>query len=300
MTPNYSPCRVAIVFLICSIPHLLQGETSNKPLTELPIEFEKNLPLASIRVNGSALLFILDSAAASCVIDDVAAGQIGIKASQSALSSGSGGMVTVRLTHGIRLSFTGLEIDLETAVLSSLHGLGFKKSIQGILGFPLYGKYVVEMDYAARIVRIYSPNGYQAPAAGQVIPLWITDGPTVHGRMKLPGQDPLEADFQVDTGSSHVLTVCKPFADKHQMLKKLADLKADRTLGLGGGSPDMVGRIESVTVGAYSIQNPEVRFSTHATGTLATEHFSANLGNGFLNSYTVIFDVPHSRLILKR
>ena len=209
-------------------------------------------------------------------------------------------MVTVGLARGLRLSFTGLEIDLETAVLSSLHGLGFKKSIQGILGFPLYGKYVVEMDYPGRMVRIYSPNGYQAPATGQVIPLWITDGPTVRGRLKLLGQEPLEADFQLDTGSSHVLTVCKPFVDKHQMLKKVADLKTDRTFGLGGNSPDMVGRIESVTVGAYSIQNPEVRFSTHATGTLATERFSANLGNGFLNSYTVIFDMPHSRLILKR
>ena len=300
MTRNHCPSRVIIVILLCSIAYPLQGQTASKPLFELPIEFEKNLPLVSISVNGASLLFILDSAAASCVIDDEAAAQIGIKAGQSALSSGSGGIETVGLAHGIQLSFPGLDIDLETAVLSSLRGLEFKKPIHGVLGFPLFGKYVVELDYPGRRVRVYNPNNYQAPAAGEIIPLWITDGPTVRGRLKLPAQDPVEADFQVDTGSSHVLTVCKPFVDKHQMLKKVADLKADRTFGLGGSSPDMVGRIESVTVGAFSIQNPEVRFSTHATGTLATERFSANLGNGFLNSYTVIFDLPHSRLILKR
>ena len=119
MTANDYPCKVAISDSPCSIPYQLQGQTKNQPLSKLPIEFEKDLPLTSIGVNGSSLLFILDSAAPSCVIDDEAAAQLGIKASQRALSSGSGGMVTVGLARGIRLSFTGLEIDLETAVLSN-------------------------------------------------------------------------------------------------------------------------------------------------------------------------------------
>lgn len=296
---KYTSCSIALIILAISMPRTLHGQSA-KPLVELPLDFEKNLPVASIHVNGSPQLFILDSAAASCVMDDAAAAQVGLTASVRALSSGSGGMVAVGLARGARLQLSGLEIGVENVVLTSLAGLGFQKAVHGIIGFPLFGKYVVEIDYPGKAARIFTPGTFQAPQGAEIIPLWMTDGPTARGQLKLAGQEAIEADFQLDTGSSHVLTVCKPFVDRHQLLKKVAGLRAERTSGLGGTSPDMVGRIESVTLGSNCIRNPEVRFSTHAAGTLSTPRFGANLGNAFLNTWIVIFDIPGSRLMLRR
>ena len=207
-------------------------------------------------------------------------------------------MVAVKLARGVQLRQAGVEINLDYAAVTGLDHLRFKKAIHGIIGFPLFSKYIVEIDYRGSAVRIYSPKDYRPSSGGHVIRVWMTDGPTVRGRLKLPEQETLETDFQVDTGSSHVLTICKPFVDKHRMLDKVKDLRRGQTLGLGGASPDMVGRIDSVAVGPYSVHNPDVRFSTNSSGSLASNRFSANLGNGFLNRYTVIFDLPNLRLIL--
>ncbi len=270
-----------------------------RPLAELPLELDKNLPLASILVNGTPVVFILDSAANGCVIDAKKAASIGIKATDSAMASGSGGMTTVELARGIRLGLGAVEIVPEFAVLTALDGLGFEKPVHGILGFPLFGKHVVEIDHAARRVRIFDSAEYQPAPEADALALWMTDGPTVRGRLRLAGGEEIEADIQLDTGSSHVLTVCKPFVDRHRLLEKVQGLVDGETRGIGGGSKDKVGRIAGIALGRATIEQPEVRFSTHAEGTLATERFGANLGNGFLSRHVVTFDVPHGRLFLR-
>ncbi len=122
----------------------------------------------------------------------------------------------------------------------------------------------------------------------------------MRARLKFADEKAIEADFHLDTGSSHVLTVWKSFVDQYQMLARVPDLQPGKTIGIGGSSPDMVWHVESVGLGSFLIRNPEVRFSTHAAGPLASARFAANLDNGFMSAWTVIFDIPHSRLMLIR
>ncbi len=293
--PRPSAAILALVFLV---PVLLLGHAGKRPIAEIPLEFDKNLPLASIHVNGAPLTFILDSAAAGCVIDEQAAVAHGIEPSESGVSTGSGGRFGVKLARRVDLRLAGVQVELEYAVVTSLTHLEFQKPVHGIIGSPLFANYVVEIDYRGRTARIYDPERYQPPPSGHVSHVWMADGPTLAGRLKLPGQRPLEAHFQLDTGSAHVLTICKPFVDRHKMLDALKNARTGSTLGLGGRSPDVVARIDSVSVGPYSVENPEVRLSINSTGSFASDRFSANLGSGFLNRYTVIFDLPHSRVIL--
>ena len=185
-------------------------------------------------------------------------------------------------------------------MLTGLEKLGFEKPVHGILGFPLFGKHVVEIDYANRRARIFDAATFQPAQDAEALKLWMTDGPTVRGRLNLTGREEMEADLQLDTGSSHVLSLCKPFVDRHHLLEKLPGLVDGVTQGIGGGSKDKVGRIARITLGSASMEQPEVRFLTQAGGTLATDRFAANLGNGFLSRHVVTFDIPHGRLFLRR
>jgi hypothetical protein len=254
-----------------------------EPLADLPLQFEKNLPLASIRVNGTPLLFILDSAANGCVLDADAAAAIGVRPTDSATASGSGGTTTVSLARGVGLRLGGIETVPEYVVLAGLANLRFQKPVRGVLGFPLFGRYVVEIDYANRRARVFDPATYEHPAGAEALELWMTDGPTVRGRLSLTGGEEVDADLQLDTGSSHVLTLCKPFVDRHRLLGKVPGLVDGETQGIGGGSKDKVGRIARVAVGRASVERPEVRFVTQGGGTLARGRFDANLGNAFLS-----------------
>lgn len=269
--------------------------------TEFPIELHKNLPLAPIRVNGSdPLTFILDSAAAHCVLDSKRAVGLGLKVAGAAQSSGSGGSVLVELVHNVRLNMNGIEIVPERVLAFDVKQLSFGRPVDGILGWPLFGNYVVEIDYPGLRTRIFDTAQYRPPESGEVIPIRMTTGPTVRGKLQVRGLAPIEGDFQIDTGSAQVLTLCAPFVKKNKLLERVEGLVPGQTLGLGGKSLDLVGRIQAVSVGSFSVEDPEVHLSQSSVGSFATdENYSGNLGGEFLRHYRVTFDIPHSHLILE-
>jgi hypothetical protein len=69
----------------------------------------------------------------------------------------------VELVRGVRLGLGPLEIVPRFVVLTALEGLGFEKPVVGVLGSPLFGEHVVEIDYARRRFRVFEPNRYQPP-----------------------------------------------------------------------------------------------------------------------------------------
>jgi len=268
---------------------------------ELAIELHKNLPLALIRVNGSEpLTFILDSAAAHCVLDRKRPVALGLNVAGMAESSGSGGSALVKLVHDVRLNMSGIEIVPERVFAFDMEDLSFAHPVDGILGLPLFSRYVVEIDYPSRRMRIFDPAEYQPSERVEVIPIRMTTGPVVRGKLQVRGRAPVEADFQIDTGSAQVLTLCTPFVKNNKLLETAEGLLPGQTLGFGGKATDVVGRIQAVSVGSFSMKNPEVRFSQSSVGSFATdENYSGNLGGGFLCNYRVTFDIPHSRLIME-
>lgn len=267
----------------------------------LPMRMEKNLPLVQVTVNGAqTLTFILDSAAANCVVDRARAAALGLNESGSAISSGSGGAQQVGLLVGVHLNLGELEIRPPRSITFDMKSLAFQSPVAGILGFPLFGKYIVEIDYPGSRVRIFQPGSYQPSPTADMLPIRMTIGPVVRGSIRVRGQRPIEADMQLDTGSAHVLTICSPFVDRHQLLDSADEVAPGTTRGFGGATVDMVGRIEEVRIGRFAADKPVVRFSRQTTGTLGSEqHYSANLGGEFMKNYKVTFDIPGSRLFLE-
>ena len=271
-----------------------------KPVV-LPMRMEKNLPLVQVTVNGGeSLTFILDSAAAGCVIDRERAASLGLTMSGSAMSSGSGGAQQVDTIVGVHLDLGGIEIRPQHSFAFDMKSLAFKGAVDGILGFPLFGKYIVEIDYPGSRVRIFRPDLYRPSPQAAVLPLRMTTGPVVRGSIRVRGKEPLEADMQLDTGSAHILTVCAPFVDRHNLLESADELASGTTRGFGGAAVDIAGRIEEVRIGRFVAKMPIVRFARQTTGSFGSErHYSANLGGEFMKAYKVTFDIPGSRLFLE-
>ena len=91
------------------------------------MKMEKNLPLVQITVNGAEnLTFILDSAAAGCVVDRERATALGLSVSGSAMSSGSGGAQQVGVLHGVLLNLGGVEIRPPRCFTFDMKSLAFQ------------------------------------------------------------------------------------------------------------------------------------------------------------------------------
>jgi len=198
------------------------------------------------------------------------------------------------------LNLGGIEIRPPLSFAFDMKPLGFKGTVDGILGFPLFGKFIVEIDYPGSRVRIFHPDSYRPSPHAAVLPLRMTTGPIVRGSIRVRGKEAIEADMQLDTGSAHILTLCSPFVDRHQLLDSADELVPGTTRGFGGAAVGIAGRIEEVRIGPFAAKMPIVRFARQTTGSFGTErHYSANLGGEFMKAYKVIFDIPGSRLFLE-
>jgi hypothetical protein len=285
-----------VALLTCSI--VAAGHASGPVV--LPLTFEKNLPLAPVAVNStSSATFILDSAASGCLIDTDRAAAIGLKATAKAFSRGSGGLQQVDVIPHLRLALGQITIETDCYTLD-MHSLGFNSHVDGVLGMPLFGQHVVEIDYPGSKVRIFRPHEYHPSRNAEAIPIRVAVGPIVRGCIRLRGRHPIEFDMQLDTGSAHVLTVCTPVVDRYQLLEFADEIVPGRTRGVGGNTPDVTGRIEGVCIGRFLLDNPLVHFSRDTKGAFASEqYFAANLGGGFMKHYKVTFDIPGLKVYLE-
>jgi hypothetical protein len=288
--------RTLITLLGCAAG-VLQAQVA-----EMPMQLEKNIPLVQVRLNGSApLWFILDSAAAELVLDSGRAQELGLTPSGEAISSGSGGEQVTGLVEGVTADFGGAKIQTQRALTFNLAALKFEHKVEGIIGFPLFGSYVVEIDYPKSKVRIWNKEEYRVPANAKVLKMSTTSGPVVRGSLKVKGKAPLEVNVQLDTGSAHVLTVVTPFVDREGLLGAAEELKPGQTLGFGGNAPDMVGRIEEVIVGPMVAEHPEVRLSRQTVGGFGSEEsYQANAGGKLFKGYRLTFDLAGGRLMVEQ
>jgi hypothetical protein len=131
----------------------------------VPITMEKNLPLVQMKVNGGEVLtFIVDSAAAGCVIDQERASALGLATSDRGVSSGSGGTQSVVLLKPVTLEAGGVEVAPPRCYGFDMKSLNFTGKVDGIIGHPLFVRYVVELDYPGLTMRLFELGSYDAPA----------------------------------------------------------------------------------------------------------------------------------------
>jgi predicted aspartyl protease len=153
-------------------------------------------------------------------------------------------------------------------------------AVPGLLGYDFLRNFVVEVDYARRLVVLHNPQTFEyRPDAGYVgeVPFRLVNGtPHLDVTMVFGDESRQQIDALVDTGS------WKPVMVTDQVFAMWA--KKGTPYGWRSGS-DWVLDIREVT--------------RHQPNPVAGPvNFDAVLGNPALARYKVIFDYPRGRLIL--
>ncbi len=268
----------------------------------LPVEVFRNLVLVEGRINGSApLRFILDSGAASSIIDAETSREIGLKPTEKTAISGVTGTAVGGRIGGAVVKLPGLElvnhhfISLPLGELSAHLG----KHVDGLLGQDLFSKMVVEMDYSSRLVRFSSPWEYDYQGQGDIIPLEIRKTPFVKLRLGTGSKRPAEGIFQIDTGFSGSIHVYRSFADLHRILEVVPKLTPDSAVGATGVLPISRGRIGNLLLGRFSIPAIIASFYPPSYSSTGVGGHDGNLGGEVLRRFKVVFDYTRRRLILE-
>jgi hypothetical protein len=272
--------------------------------TVVPFELSGDLIILKVRVNRSRpLKFIFDTGASISVIDPQSARALGLRAKGKLKLDATGGSVQSGLIQRVSLSVSGAAVFNQTLATIDLDAFaplfGFK--IDGIIGHDFINNFVVEIDYASRVMNLFETRGYKYHGAGESIPIEIVEKtPYVRGRIVLNGREPIEGKFEIDTGGTGILNLNTPFVNKHKMLETLAKSTEGKMGGAGGSASTVKAHVPEVAMGSFAIKDPLVVFARGTAGSESSTEYDGSLNNGFLSEFKVILDYSHSQMILER
>lgn len=269
----------------------------------IPFELYENLIYVPVRVNGSrSFEFVIDTGAYYSVLSDRTAREIGLQpgsGEQAGFGSGEGG---AKFWRARDISFelgTSKILSAEVVVLSMqdierVSG----RAIDGVLGADLFRSYVVEIDYAARRIRLFDPKNFVHDRPGKTIPLTLSGVPFAKASVTLPGRNPVDGLFLIDTGSHSALGLNTPFVKNNNFLDRLKAVSSS-DVSVGGEWPKLIGRVQSMELGSFTIEQPVTDFSQATNGQRSNPIFSGVIGGAILRRFTVILDYSHDEMILE-
>ncbi len=269
-----------------------------------PFEPAGNHILVPVRVNGSEpAWFFFDSGADLSVIDAAWAKKLGLVSKGAMGISGSGaGSAELGMLSDVSLGLPGVDVPAKTAATVPLAPMFsfFGREINGVVGYDVISRFVVEIDYAGHMIHLHDPANYHYSGHGTAVPFaFLGNKPLVHAKVAIEGQPPLEGEFTIDTGAGGFVAFTSPFVDSHHLLSAGFKTIDSPSAGIGGVSRDLAGRLASLQIGPYILPNAIAAFSRDNRGSGSNPNQAGNIGGELLRRFTVVFDYSHQVMYLE-
>jgi len=256
----------------------------------IPVVIDKSRPLG----------FILDSGAGGPVVDTDVAKELGLQTVGKMEARGAGeGTQEANFVTLPKIKLGDVVIDSASGATISLKFLDKYEGlpIEGIVGYDLFSRFVVMIDYQNQKLTLYQPSGFKYEGKGQSIPITLEDN---HPHVKATVDGQYQGNFVIDCGARSSLTLYTPFVEEHNLVSKSGktiDVLAG--VGVGGKVMGKATRMQSIKIGDFVIPSPLTNLSSAKAGALSSEKTDGNIGGGILKRFTVIFDYGNSRMILE-
>jgi PDZ domain-containing protein/aspartyl protease len=288
----------AVAGTLRAVGGVAQQETARA--FEMPFELVDNRIIVSAQVNGvGPIRLLLDTGADEGTLTNEVGRRLHLVVTGEEEGSGTGA-ATVRmgrtLVRELRLG-EGVFRDQQMLLTPSddFANVFGTLSPDGVIGKPIFERYVIRIDYQRKILTFTPPSQYAAGA--------------VAVRFDLPRQIPVvdaELDgvrgrFGVDTGARSSLLVYRPFAEEHKLREKYgARVEGVTGWGLGGPIRSLLARSEHFSLGGFDMQNSVVRLSTQKAGATTSSSMAGLIGPDILARFIVTFDYSRRQMLLEK
>lgn len=268
----------------------------------IPFNLIDNRIVIDVRLEGKGPFhFIFDSGAVSVVSLELAR-EIGLKV--EGLTRGEGGVGESVVERGeTKISDTevaGIHVrDESFGVLSfsdNKYVFGANR-IDGIIGYPLFKRYVVRIDYERRQLTFIEPAQFVYKGRGTAVPIdFDYHLPLVKGEL-----DGFPGIFVIDTGARSALLLFGPFVEQNKLRDKYnASVEGVTGWGIGGPVRSQIARVSTLKLGAVEVKNLVARFSLQRSGALTSANRAALVGPDVLKQFTTYFDYSRRQIIFEK
>jgi PDZ domain len=259
---------------------------------QAPATFVANLLFLPVRIDlGKPSLFELDSTAAATSVDPsrVTDPALPIDASKTNIQN-------------CILNLPGVELPMSSLPVAAKKDFGAQMGVpyQGTLGADFFARFVVVVDYSRQTIQLYDPATYTYSGAGKGFQATFAGTtPLVKAKVSIPGQKTLEADFVVNTALDFPIVFSRAFTDARGISPNHFKTIPASYPSVDAGAKIFLGRLKTIQLGGYTIEDPVAAFSQSNPASGQSKNIAGTIGAGFLKRFTVIFDLPHQRIILE-
>jgi hypothetical protein len=289
-------------------PFRLEGDGirlrfTGKKRALVPIYIENNHLWSRGAVNGKDSVSILfDTGAYNDCVRTARAASLGLELRGRHQSLGAGGSVESASSERVTLGMQGVDLvgdRLNTLPLEEIGGQA-GRDLDVIVGYPLFARAVVVIDYEAATLEIIDGADWRYEGSGVVLPLTFESRlPYVTARVTLPGRDAVEGRFVLDTGSAGSLILGPEFVEQQHALDVVGTTVQGLARGVGGQSANPVGRVAKLELGRVALDRPITMFRSPGPGSISAPGTIGNIGGGILRRFRVFLDYSRSRVILE-
>ena len=268
------------------------------PIT-IPFRLAANLIVVDVTINEKTMPFVLDSGAVNLVFPDTVK-ELGLIAEGQFWSFGGGG--TGIATSQVRIdSMEFASAHYRPQVFSvypfpDLRQVIGVPNLAGILGYEIFKRFVVKVDYPRHELTFSLPEAYQYSGDGIIIPIrFVGNIPEVDGSIDaIPGQ------FVVDIGTTGSLILYSPWVTSHrtQFANALDNVKTFKGVA-GGEAAFAFTTFKHLTLGNSSFHDVGGALSLQKAGFTANPYGTGMVGAELFQKSALIFDYQRQRLILE-
>ncbi len=274
-------------------------EGDKKRVTVL-LEVEGDHIFVEVNVNGKGpYRFLLDSGAGATIVSEDIADTLHLEVKKGLHAVGVGGAKDMGAATLESLRIGAFRIDnLHVFVgdMDFLHSV-FDRDVQGVLGFDLFVRAVVTIDFIGKHLILWDPDSFDYSGTGEVI-----QGKIKSNLLHIPGtlDNEFTGDFRVDTGAGGGVHLHAPFVKENDLTHRYHPHYSVEASGVGGEQKTLLVRVHSLALGKITIDAPLATLAQQQdSGALAMTDSLGTIGNGIWKKFTVIFDYPRNRLILE-
>ena len=312
--------KLLSLLIIAFLPRILQAQQvlgfalqEGRNKVKIPIEINNNLVIIPVVVNGQLpLKFILDTGVRTAILTEkIFSDILNLTYSRKYTVCGPGGQkfVSAYVTNNVSLDLPpGVHgeghamLVLEEDYLELRNYLG--ADVQGILGYELFSRFIVTLDYEKKEMTLTRPSKYRPKRKAQKIKISVEDTkPYFVTKVGVTDSASITAKLLIDSGASHGL-ILEP--DSNDTIRVPENhVKSIIGRGLGGVITGKIGRISSIDLGKYDIKNvianfPDPNSYMDTLKTSRTVRRNGAVGGEILSRFKVTFDFPREILYLKK
>jgi predicted aspartyl protease len=283
------------------------AQSKNKQqIFEIPFDFYRNEIIVQVKINGQGPFnMMLDTGTNPSGIDLATARNLGLKLDPVG-SRASGGGTAVNLAYETRLPLVelgGITVKNLEAVALDLTKFSTRlgKQLHGVIGHSFLNGRIVQIDYPKQVLRFHSqplfskPVGQSNSAKRTTLPFRydddvLLDDVFVNGKKVV-------ADL--DTGSDGTFKLTPAAVSSLGLEEDVRRAQVSESAGFNGSAENRQGSVSNVTVGAISVDAPQVIFFGKGTGR-DDKRWGLNIGNAFLKDFVVTIDYRSKLLTLER